>query len=445
MRRPSGAGEIEMQMFDWYRVAAPAERRTFWGCFLGWSLDTFDNQVLAFLLPVLMAAWHFSKTEAGLIATSSLLAAAFGGWVSGILSDRHGRVRVLTWSIIWFTAFSIIGGLTNSYYQLLVVRALQGLGFGAEWAVGAALMAEVINPAHRGKALGLVQSGFSVGWALAAVVTGLLLAYLPSWLAWRSAFWVGVIPALIVLAIRRYIPEPAIFREMKEATGSRTLASWRSSFRKDVRRSSLLAALLVTGLQGSSYAVMIWLPTMLVQIRHLPPSSVAMMVTMMSIGSFIGQVGFAYINDSLGRRFTAIGFCLFSAFLTGCYLLVPMNPWLFALLGLPVGMGINGAFAGIGPMLSELFPTQIRTTCMGFSYNVGKSLGALSVALVGVAAEHLGLVGSIALFCIIGYSCALLALAFLPETRGRDLSNIAPIDDSYDQADMLEPATPIRR
>lgn len=434
-----------MQMFDWYRAATPAERRTFWGCFGGWTLDTFDNQVLAFILPALMAAWHFSKAEAGLIATSSLLAAAVGGWISGILSDRHGRVRVLTWSIIWFTVFSIVAGLTNSYPQLLVVRALQGFGFGAEWAVGAALMAEVVNPAHRGKALGLVQSGFSIGWALAAIVTGLLLAYLPASIAWRSAFWVGVIPALIVLLIRRYIPEPAMFREMKKSTGGEAVATWRSSFRRDIRRSSLLAALLVTGLQGSSYAIMIWLPTMLVQIRHFPATSVALMATMMSVGSFIGQVGFACLNDSLGRRLTAAIFCLFSVVLTGCYLLVPMNAWLLAVLGLPVGMGINGVFAGIGPMLSELFPTRIRTTCMGFSYNVGKSLGALSVALVGVVAGHLGLLGAIALFCFIGYFCALLALAFLPETRGRDLSNIAPVEEAYGQADLLAHATSVRR
>lgn len=434
-----------MQMFDWYRAAAPAERRTFWGCFGGWTLDSFDNQVLAFLLPALMAAWHFSKTEAGLIATSSLLAAAIGGWVSGVLSDRHGRVRVLTGSIIWFTAFSIIAGFTASYHQLLVVRALQGLGFGAEWAVGAALMAEVINPAHRGKALGLVQSGFSVGWALAAVVTGVLMAYLPSSIAWRSAFWIGVIPALIVLLIRRYIPEPDLFREMKKATGGAIVATWRSSFRRDVRRSSLLAALLVTGLQASTYGIMIWLPTMLVQVRHLPVSRVALMATMMSVGSFVGQVSFAYVNDSLGRRFTAITFCLCSVLLTGCYLLIPMDAWILAALGLPVGMAMNGVFAGIGPMLSELFPTEIRTTCMGFSYNVGKSLGALSVALVGAAAEHLGLVGSIALFCSIGYLCALVALALLPETRGRDLTSIAPSEDSYDPVDFLDQASPARR
>ena len=162
-----------MQMFDWYREAAPAERRTFWGCFCGWTLDSFDNQVLAFLLPTLMAAWHFSRTRGGSDCNFVLARRSDGRVGSGILSDRHGRVRVLTGSIIWFTAFSIIAGCTNSYHELLVVRALQGLGFGAEWAVGAALMAEVINPAHRGKALGLVQSGFSVGWALAAVITGL--------------------------------------------------------------------------------------------------------------------------------------------------------------------------------------------------------------------------------------------------------------------------------
>ncbi|CAG9268317.1 MFS transporter [Paraburkholderia caribensis] len=434
-----------VQAFDWYRAAAPAERRTFWGCFCGWTLDSFDNQVLAFLLPTLMAAWHFSKGEAGLIATSSLLAAAIGGWISGILSDRHGRVRVLTGSIIWFTGFSVIAGFTGSYHQLLVVRALQGVGFGAEWAVGAALMAEVINPVHRGKALGLVQSGFSVGWALAAVVTGVLLANLPSSIAWRSAFWIGVVPGVVVLLIRRYIPEPEMFREMKKATGGAIVATWRSAFHRDVRRASFLAALLVTGLQASSYAIMIWLPTMLVQSRHLAVSSVALMVTMMSVGSFIGQVSFAYLNDSLGRRSTAIAFCLFSAFVTGCYLFIPMDAWMLAALGLPVGMGINGAFAGIGPMLSELFPTQIRTTCMGFSYNAGKSLGALSVALVGIAAEHLGLVSAIGVFCFIGYFCALVALSFLPETRGRDLKSVAFRDETFDEMDLLEPASPTRR
>ena len=302
-------------------------------------------------------------------------------------------------------------------------------------------MAEVINPAHRGKALGLVQSGFSVGWALASVVTGVLLAYLPTWIAWRSAFWIGVIPALIVLLIRRYIPEPELFRKVQVEMHGAIVATWRSVFRGDVRRASLLAALLVTGLQASTLGIIIWLPTMLVQVRHLPGSTVAVMVTMMSVGAFIGQVSFAYLNDFFGRRPTTFTFCLFAACLTACYLFVPMDPWMLAVLGLPVGMTVNGVIAGLAPMLSELFPTEIRTTCMGFSFNVGKSLGALSVAVVGVVAEYIGLVNAIALFCFAGYFLALLALAFLPETRGRDLADVSTAAEDpglSDRSDLLK-------
>jgi MFS family permease len=432
-------------MANWYSDSAPLERRTFWASFGGWALDALDVQMFSLAIPALIAAFHITKGEAGLLGSVTLFFGAIGGWVGGALGDRFGRVKALQITIATFALATFASAFAMSYSQLLVLKAIQGLGFGAEWAVGAALMAEVIHPQHRGKALGLVQSGFSVGWALAAVLTGLLLANLPASVAWRSAFWIGVVPALVVLAIRRYIPEPELFREMKKVTGGAVVATWHSAFHKDVRRASFLAALLVTGLQASSYAIMIWLPTMLVQVRHLPVSTVALMVTMMSVGSFIGQVGFAYLNDSLGRRSTAIAFCLFSALLTGCYLFIPLDAWLLAALGLPVGMGINGAFAGMGPMLSELFPTQIRTTCMGFSYNVGKSVGALSVAAVGVVAERMGMVGAIAVFCFLGYFCALLALSFLPETRGRDLTNVALGDDSYDQLDLLEQASPTRR
>lgn len=416
-----------MRMFNWYRESNKVQRRTFWGCFSGWALDSFDNQILAFVLPALMALWHFSKAEAGLIATASMLTAALGGWAAGVLSDRHGRVRVLLWSIVWFTAFSVLAGFTTSYPQLLVVRALQGVGFGAEWAVGAALMAEVIHPRHRGKALGLVQSGFSIGWGLAAVVTGLLLAYLPPDLAWRSAFWFVVIPAVPLLFVRRHIPESEVYKAMRIKANNDEVASWRSAFRADVRSTTLLATLLVMGLQTSGTSVAIWLPTMLTQVRELPASSIAMMILMVSVGGFIGQVSFAYINDHFGRRRSIATFCIFGALVTLCYLYLPMKPWMLAFLGVPLGGAMAGVMAGVGPLLSELFPTEIRATCMGFSYNVGKSIGALSATLVGLCADHLGLVNAIALFCILGHCCSLLALSLLPETLGRDLHDIQGI------------------
>src|SRR3979490_1190071 len=159
-------------MFEWYKTGSSQERKTFWSCFSGWGLDTYDAQMFSFLLPTLMAIWGMTKGEAG-------------GRGAGILSDRYGRVRILLFTICWFTAFGVLAGFTQSFDQMLVVRTLQGLGFGGEWAVGAALMAEVIRPQHRGKAMGFVQSGFSLGWALAAVVMTGLLAWLPAELAWR--------------------------------------------------------------------------------------------------------------------------------------------------------------------------------------------------------------------------------------------------------------------
>jgi MFS family permease len=202
-------------MFSWYQSGTKVERRTFWACFSGWALDTFDLQVFNFIVPSLMLAMHLTKGDAGSIATVSLLSSAVGGWVGGILSDRYGRVRMLIATILWFTAFGIVAGFAHTYHQLLICRALQGIGFGGEWAIGATLMAEVIKPIHRGKALGLVQSGYSIGLALASITTMAIVSFLPTELAWRAAFWFGVIPGALVLWISWSVPEPEIFTNMK--------------------------------------------------------------------------------------------------------------------------------------------------------------------------------------------------------------------------------------
>src|SRR5258708_24601723 len=146
-------------MFEWYRDGTPQQRKTFWACYSGWALDSFDMQMFSFLLPALMTTWALTKGQIGLIGTVALIVTAIGGWIAGILSDRYGRVRVLIFTIIWFTFFGVLAGFAQNYEQLLVARTLQGLGFGGEWAVGAALMAEATSPQHRGKALGFVQSG----------------------------------------------------------------------------------------------------------------------------------------------------------------------------------------------------------------------------------------------------------------------------------------------
>jgi MFS family permease len=409
-------------MFEWYKTGSSQERKTFWACFSGWALDTYDAQMFSFLLPTLMAVWQISKGEAGILGTAALLSAALGGWAAGILSDRYGRVRILIFTICWFTLFGVLAGFTQSFEQMLVVRTLQGLGFGGEWAVGAALMAEVIRPEHRGKALGFVQSGFSVGWALSAVVMTALLAYLPPEMAWRVAFWVGIIPATFVLFIRRNVKDAEIFKEAKAANNEK--ASILSAFRPSVIRLTLLGALLVTGLQAAAYTIMAWLPTLMVQVRGLKPGPVVITMLIMCAGAFAGFVLTAYLSDRYGRRPALLVFCLGAWIFTVVYMLVPMSPTLLMLMSFPVGAFATGIFAVVGPFLSELFPTHIRTTCMGFSYNLGKSLGALSIAGVGVLSERFGLAEAIGGFCLVAYALAIIAVLLLPETRGVRLEDV---------------------
>ncbi|VVO32576.1 MFS transporter [Pseudomonas fluorescens] len=409
-------------MFEWYKTGSSQERKTFWACFSGWALDTYDAQMFSFLLPTLMAVWQISKGEAGILGTAALLSAALGGWAAGILSDRYGRVRILIFTICWFTLFGVLAGFTQSFEQMLVVRTLQGLGFGGEWAVGAALMAEVIRPEHRGKALGFVQSGFSVGWALSAVVMTALLAYLPPEMAWRVAFWVGIIPATFVLFIRRNVKDAEIFKEAKAANKEK--ASILSAFRPSVIRLTLLGALLVTGLQAAAYTIMAWLPTLMVQVRGLKPGPVVITMLIMCAGAFAGFVLTAYLSDRFGRRPALLVFCLGAWIFTVVYMLVPMSPSVLMLMSFPVGAFATGIFAVVGPFLSELFPTHIRTTCMGFSYNLGKSLGALSIAGVGVLSERFGLAEAIGGFCLVAYALAIIAVLLLPETRGVRLEDV---------------------
>src|SRR5437868_5821781 len=145
-------------MFSWYKSGTPREKKTFWACYAGWALDSYDMQMFSFLLPTLIGIWGLTKGEAGIVGTSALLSAALGGWIAGILSDRFGRVRILIFTVCWFTCFGVVAGFAQNFEQLLVARTLQGLGFGGEWAIGVALMAEVINPKNRGRALGFVQS-----------------------------------------------------------------------------------------------------------------------------------------------------------------------------------------------------------------------------------------------------------------------------------------------
>lgn len=265
----TGPARNDNGLFGWYAHAQPRERRAFWSCKVGYMLDGMDTQMLSFVIPTLVATWGISLADAGFIGTMTLLASALGGWLAGILSDRIGRVRTLQLTVLWFAVFTALCGLAQNYSQLLAARALMGFGFGGEWTAGAVLIGEVIRARDRGKAVGLVQSGWAIGWGLAALLYALLFSVLPAEQAWRALFLVGLAPALLVVVIRRYVKEPDVYEKEKAAQRATDAPRLTEIFAPKLLSTTLRAALLTTGAQGGYYAITTWLPTFLKTERHL--------------------------------------------------------------------------------------------------------------------------------------------------------------------------------
>src|ERR1700747_58527 len=228
------------------------ERATLIATFGGWALDGRDVMVYSVVFPTLMVTWHITGGQAGLLATSALLISAAGGWLAGLLADRYGRGRILQLTIACFALFSLLSGLTNSFWQLLVTRGLQGLGFGGEWAVGSVLMGETIRAQHRGKAVGTVQAGWAIGWGLAALSYALLFSLLSPAIAWRAMFLIGILPALLVFYIRRNVREPEVYSKTRQTIGAGHTDSFLEIFRPHLLRITALTSLMAIGAQGRS-------------------------------------------------------------------------------------------------------------------------------------------------------------------------------------------------
>jgi MFS family permease len=412
-------------MFGWYKELESPERRTFWACFGGWALDALDVQLYSFVLPVLMVAFGMTQTEAGLVGTSALFSSALGGWAAGFLADRYGRVRVLQIAIAWYALFTFLSGLTQSFDQLLVVRCLQGLGFGGEWAAGAVLMGEIIRPQHRGKAVGCVQSGYAVGWFAAAAISTVMLATLPAALAWRCVFFVGLLPAALVLFIRRNLEDAPVYRAAKTVDAAAPKAGPFAIFAPSILRTTVLASLLALGVQGSSYAIITWLPTFMRTVRHLSPVAAGSYVMVVTFGAFCGYICSAYLTDTVGRRRNFLIYAVGCWAIDAIYMYGPLNDVALLFLGAPLGFFTQGIYASLGPYFTELFPTEIRATGQGFAYNFGRAIGSFSVTVVSLLAAAMTLGQAIGLLSLCGYSLTIAAAMALPETKGIELRSMA--------------------
>jgi MFS family permease len=401
----------------WMGQLTPQERAAFIATFAGWMLDGMDVMVYSLVLPTLLVEWHITKGEAGLLSTATLLFSSAGGWLAGILADRFGRVQLLKLTVLWFALFTFLSGFTQNFEQLLAARSLQGLGFGGEWAVGAALMSETIRARYRGRAVGTVQSGWSIGWGISVLVFMLVFARLPHEIAWRAMFWIGILPALLIVYIRGKVEEPELYRAKREGRRSNFL----EIFSPGLLWTTLFAALLALGAQGGYHAVTTWLPLYLTASRGLTALNSGTYLFVVIGGAFLGYLTAAHLTDFLGRKRTLILFAACSFLTVILYTAFPISNHLMLLLGFPLGFFPSGSFSPMGAYFSELFPTPLRASGSAFAYNFGRGAGALFPTLVGFVSQHTSLGIAISIFGSGAYLIMIFGVVFLPETRGKQL------------------------
>ena len=405
------------RIFDWPRDTTPAERSTLFAGGAGWMLDAMDVMLYSYVVATLIREFGIDKSTAGLLNSLMLVASAIGGLLFGVIADRIGRVRALMASILIYSLASAASGFSQTIPQLAVCRFILGLGMGGEWTTAAALIAETWRPAHRGKALGVMQSAYAIGEAIAAVI---FLIVLPRF-GWRAVFFIGVLPAFLVLWIQRRVPESELW---KRRASQQQRVSLRRLLDKDVLAKGFLATAMNAGAMFGYWGLFTWIPGYL----SLPPSqggrglSLATATTFilaLCAGKWLGYALFGFFSDRFGRRKPYFLYLLIAAALVPLYG-AARTPLALLVLGPFIAFFGTGHFSGYAAIASELFPGEVRAAAMGLSYNIGRGLSAIAPFAVGALASRFGFASAFLLLAGSFLIAALLALA-LPETRGRQL------------------------
>jgi MFS family permease len=406
--------------FRW-SAATPAQRRVVIAASLGWMLDAFDVMLYSIVLATLIRAFTMSRTTAGLLNALTLIASAIGGLLFGMLADRFGRRRMLTASILAYSVFTFACGLSTNIFMLAIFRFLLGLGMGGEWNTGAALVAETWPAASRGRALGIVQSSWAIGYALAALVAGLILNYAGgAHAAWRWVFFTGILPAGLVLWIQHSVPEPPLWESTRAASSIQELTALNQYLRPLI----VLTAANTCGM-FAWWGLFTWVPAYLV----LPTaqggrgftslSLTGFLVTINLLGMLPGYLLFGVAADRFGRRPTFVLY-LCAAACAVPFLAAARQPALILVFACIAAFFGTGFFTGSAIIGSELFPTHARATALGISYNVGRGLSALAPLTIGALSERHGLSWAFGASAIAFAAAAVFGL-LLPETQGTAL------------------------
>jgi MFS family permease len=435
------------------RQATTEQRRTLLAAALGWMLDAFDAMLYALVLTHVMRDLGMSKATSGLLYTLTLLASGVGGVLFGFLADRVGRKRALMLSILTYSICSFASGLSTTVLMLAVFRFILGLGMGGEWNTGATLVAETWPDEFRAKAISMVQSSWAIGYALAALVAGVVLRYAN----WRMVFFVGILPAIVTLWIQSRVPESPMWiahnqdhplsPPRSQSTPSNldngALPSLRTQrtprlensnsgddsfsliFRAPYRKSTVVLLLLNFFGMFGWWGLFTWIPPYL----SLPVEqggrgfgvmgTTALLVVLNLFGMFPGYASFGWVADHLGRRKSFILYTFGAALLVPVYALA-RSPFALLVLGTIVAFFGTGFFSGSGIIASEIFPTRVRARALGFTYNGARALSSVAPWIIGWVGQTKGLSWAFYL-CGAGFLFACLMATQLPETKGRSL------------------------
>ena len=407
-----------------------AQRRTLLAAVLGWMLDAFDAMLYALVLAYIMRDLGMSKATGGLLNGLTLLASGIGGVAFGFIADRIGRKRALMLSILTYSVCSFASGLSTSVLMLAVFRFILGLGMGGEWNTGATLVAETWPTQLRAKALSIVQSSWAIGYALAALVAGVVLHYAN----WRMVFFVGILPALLTLWIQQGVPESEMWREHHRLTPQSTPLA--ESLNQSADNFSTIFkppyvkytfALLFVNFFGmfAWWGLFTWIPPYL----SLPVEqggrgfgvmgTTTLIVVLNLFGMFPGYASFGWVADHFGRRKSFVSYTLIAALLVPLYAMA-RQPWTLLILGAVVAFFATGFFSGSAIIGSEIFPTRVRARALGFTYNGARTLSSIAPFVIGRVGQTKGLSWAFYL-CAGSFLLASLVATQLPETMGKQL------------------------
>jgi MFS family permease len=405
----------------------------------GWVFDFYDLVLYTFLLIPIGKELHLSAVALSFVLGSSLAATALGGIIFGWLSDKIGRRSVLQLTILIYSIGTFLSGLSFSLFALVIFRIITGLGVGGEWATGQTYIGETFPAKMRGKYCAFMQTGAPIGVALASIVGGMIAPMI----GWRLCFFVSILPALLVIFIRKNLPESDLWEERKKIISGKQISEKEISeevenkfvllFSKQYRRLFIQALILAIFDMSAYWFTYSWMPGYLNQQRHFSLTKSALWILVTQTGGFIGYYLFGYIADLWGRRPAYSIYAVIMAagliMITVMWDLIVSIPFVILVFMFLVGFG-TGMFGGFGSLFSELFPTSIRNTAMGTAFNLARGVQFFTPVVITLVAAKYGLGGGISIAALFALLTGIWIWTF-PETKGKLLSAITVVPPKY--------------